>query len=122
MVILAATAMAFAASQNPGQINTTNSYMNQSISQQNQENSSDSCTFTLNTHNKKKISPHKAQKIAQKYIEEPEANLGTPILNKTDCNNVYIVPVTIDGKNVGEIDIDAQTGENLGGAGGAPST
>jgi hypothetical protein len=33
---------------------------------------------------------------------------------------VYIVPVIDNGTTVGEITIDAITGENLGGAGGSP--
>jgi hypothetical protein len=36
-----------------------------------------------------------------------------------DGKKVYVVPVTIDDKQ-GEVWIDAQTGENIGGAGGAP--
>ena len=39
---------------------------------------------------------------------------------KQDSAMVYIVPVIINGKNVGEIDIDANTGKNIGGAGGSP--
>jgi hypothetical protein len=33
---------------------------------------------------------------------------------------VYIVPVIYGGKQAGEIWINAQTGKNIGGAGGAP--
>ena len=33
---------------------------------------------------------------------------------------VYIVPIVIKGTTVGEIDIDAKTGKNVGGAGGSP--
>jgi len=43
---------------------------------------------------------------------------GTPKLVKQDKRLVYIVPIMENGKNVGEIDIDAETGANLGGAGG----
>lgn len=66
------------------------------------------------------ISARKAQEIAQKYIEEPEAKAGTPKLSNIDGKAVYIVPVILNGEQVGEIEIDAKTGENLGGAGGAP--
>lgn len=33
---------------------------------------------------------------------------------------MYIVPIEINGSPVGEITINAVTGENMGGAGGAP--
>ena len=39
---------------------------------------------------------------------------------KQDNKMVYIVPIIENGQNVGEITIDAETGENLGGAGGSP--
>lgn len=48
------------------------------------------------------------------------ATAGTPSLVKQDNKMVYVVPVIDNGNNVGEIDIDAQTGANLGGAGGSP--
>jgi uncharacterized membrane protein YkoI len=67
-----------------------------------------------------KITPAEAQKIANKYIEVSNATAGTPNLVKQSGKLVYIVPVVSNGINVGEIDIDAQTGKNLGGAGGAP--
>jgi hypothetical protein len=66
------------------------------------------------------ISATKAKVIAQKYIEQDGATAGTPILKKMNGKQTYIVPVNMNGKQVGEIWIDAQTGENIGGAGGAP--
>jgi hypothetical protein len=66
------------------------------------------------------ISPAEAKKIAAKYIEQPGASPGTPKLVKEDGKRVYIVPVIYKAQNVGEIDLDAHTGKNLGGAGGAP--
>jgi uncharacterized membrane protein YkoI len=67
------------------------------------------------------ISPAEAQKIAKTYIEVSGATAGTPKLQNQDGTMVYVVPV-IDSTNtsVGEINIDAITGKNLGGAGGAP--
>ena len=66
-----------------------------------------------------KITAQDAKNIAQKYINQSGASAGEPML-KTDGNNVYIVPIIINGNPAGEILIDAQTGENLGGAGGTP--
>ncbi len=66
------------------------------------------------------ISPTEAQKIAEKYIEQPGASAGTPKLVKEDGKKVYIVPVIDKANNVGEIHLDAHNGKNLGGAGGAP--
>ncbi len=66
------------------------------------------------------ISPAEAQRIANTYIQVSDATAGTPKLVNQSGKLVYIVPVITNGTNVGEIDIDAQTGKNLGGAGGAP--
>jgi uncharacterized membrane protein YkoI len=67
-----------------------------------------------------KITPSQAKSIAQKSIEQPGATTGTPKLKTINGTKVYIVPVIDNGKTAGEIWIDAQTGENIGGAGGAP--
>jgi len=64
------------------------------------------------------ILPKDAQKIATKYIKQPGATAGTPELVKQDNKNDYIVPVIYKSENVGEIDLDAHTGSNIGGAGG----
>ena len=37
-----------------------------------------------------------------------------------DGRQIYVVPLYQNGNIVGEIEIDAVTGENIGGAGGAP--
>jgi len=68
-----------------------------------------------------KISSTKAKEIAQSYIQEPGAVAGTPKLIRINGDLVYMVPVLLDNKQVGEIYIDPETGENVGGAGGAPS-
>ena len=120
LVILAAVAIVFAA-ENTSQNSSTNPATNQSINQQKMGNSSDSGTSKSDTSNQAKISSAEAQKIAQKYIQEPSAKAGTPTLSKTGGKSVYTVPVIINGTNVGEIKIDALTGNNVGGAGGAPS-
>ena len=64
------------------------------------------------------ISTLEAQKIASKYIEQTGATPGTPKLVTQDGKKVYIVSVIEKTKNVGEIDLDAHNGSNLGGAGG----
>lgn len=66
------------------------------------------------------ISVTKAKLIAQKYIQQDGATAGTPKLKTMNGKQTYIVPVNLNGDQVGEIWIDAQTGENIGGAGGAP--
>jgi uncharacterized membrane protein YkoI len=78
---------------------------------------------TTNSSNKTKnikniISPAEAQKIAGKYIKEPGATAGIPKWEEVGGRMVYIVPVVINGTSVGEITINAITGENMGGAGG----
>ena len=79
-----------------------------------------STIFTTANSAQTKISPVEAQKIAATYISVPNAKAGTPKLLNQNGKLLYIVPVVINNANVGEIDIDAQTGKNLGGAGGAP--
>jgi non-ribosomal peptide synthetase component E (peptide arylation enzyme) len=66
------------------------------------------------------ISASEARNIAATYIQVSGATAGTPSLVNQDNKMVYVVPVIVNGTNVGEIDIDAQTGANVGGAGGAP--
>lgn len=66
------------------------------------------------------ISSSEAQSIADNYIEEPGASSGSPKNVNIGGEDTYVVPVESNGENVGEIHIDPQTGENVGGAGGAP--
>jgi uncharacterized membrane protein YkoI len=73
-----------------------------------------------NNNTQIKISFAEARNIADTYIQVSGAIAGTPKLVYQSNKLVYIVPVMENGTNVGEIDIDAQTGDNLGGAGGAP--
>lgn len=64
------------------------------------------------------INEEEAQVIASKYIEEPEAIPGIPRLNEiSDELVIYIVPVLVNDIPKGEIHINSETGENLGGAG-----
>ncbi|MGB9938103.1 MAG: hypothetical protein ACPK7O_10320 [Methanobacterium sp.] len=80
-----------------------------------QENTQDNSNSNGN-----EISSSEAQSTAQKYIEEPGTNAGNPQKVDIGGKNTYVVPVESDGKTVGEIHIDPETGENVGGAGGAP--
>ncbi|NYB51741.1 MAG: PepSY domain-containing protein [Methanobacteriaceae archaeon] len=66
------------------------------------------------------ISSSKAKSIAQNFIKQEGATAGTPKLITSNGKQMYLVPVMMNGNQVGEIYIDAKTGENLGGAGGAP--
>jgi uncharacterized membrane protein YkoI len=70
--------------------------------------------------NNVKISSDQAKSIAQQSIEEPGATAGTPQLKTMNGEKVYVVPVIKDNEKVGEIWVDPETGENIGGAGGAP--
>jgi uncharacterized membrane protein YkoI len=75
---------------------------------------------TANGGSSVEISITKAKSIAQNYIEQPGATAGTPKLKTMNGTKVYIVPVIYKGEQAGEIWIDAKTGKNVGGAGGAP--
>lgn len=112
VVIVAAAALVFAA----GSADQNNSASNSN--QETQQNSADNGSTSDKTNDQTTISAAKAKSIAEKYIEEPGASAGTPTLSKQDGKLVYTVPIKLNGENVGEIDIDAQTGKNLGGAGG----
>lgn len=67
------------------------------------------------------LTPLVAKLLAKKYIKQQGTTAGTPNLIKEDGKKVYIVPVLMNKTVVGEIDIDAHSGKNLGGAGGAPT-
>jgi len=75
---------------------------------------------TANGGSNVEISITKAKSIAQNYIEQPGATAGTPKLQTMNGTKVYIVPVIYKSEQAGEIWIDAKTGKNIGGAGGAP--
>lgn len=116
LAIVAAVGIVFAAYGGDGNDNSTNN----SVDQQKQQNNQINNSSNLNTSTTTVISALKAQEIAQKYIEEPGAKAGTPKMINVNGKKVYNVPVMLNGEQVGEIELDAQTGKNLGGAGGAP--
>ncbi|MGB9979635.1 PepSY domain-containing protein [Methanobacterium sp.] len=121
VVIVAAAAIVFAAAGNhTNSVNSANQENQQNLSTSNGVSDNSSSNTSTSDDSQKKISSAEAKKIAQKYIEEKGATAGTPTLSKIDGKYVYTVPVIKNGKNVGEIDIDALTGKNVGGAGGAP--
>jgi uncharacterized membrane protein YkoI len=120
VVILAILGIAFAANSNiKNPTNTTNT-TNPTGNSENQVNGSVNNTTSNSNNTQTHISPSEAQKIAKTYIQVSGAAAGTPKLVNQDGKLVYIVPVIVKGTSVGEIDIDAKTGKNLGGAGGAP--
>jgi len=114
VVVVAVCGLVFATIGNTNNKNTANNSTNP---EQNQIQSTDNNTGNTT---QTKISSAEAQKIASQYIEVSTATAGTPKLVSQDNNLVYIVPVIDNGTTVGEINIDAITGENLGGAGGSP--
>ena len=73
-----------------------------------------------NATNATNITATQAQELASKYIEQAGATAGTPQLTTVNGKQVYVVPIIYHGNTVGQIEIDANTGQNLGGAGGAP--
>jgi uncharacterized membrane protein YkoI len=115
VVIVAVVGIVFATIGNSDNKNTNNN-SNITVEQQKLPTNDN----TTNNTSEKLISSAKAQKIATNFIEEASATAGTPTLTKQDNKMVYIVPIIENGINVGEITIDAETGENLGGAGGSP--
>lgn len=96
--------------------NTTN--QGQSNNLQDKENSNNQTTSTAQETGSK--DNYDSRSIASKYIEEPNAVAGEPKRVKIDGKSTDVVPVISNGKQVGEIHIDPETGENVGGAGGAP--
>jgi uncharacterized membrane protein YkoI len=67
------------------------------------------------------ISPSEAKTIAQNHIDTislPTASTGTPKLMVLDGKQVYNVPILINNTQVGEIVVDADTGNVIEGAGG----
>jgi uncharacterized membrane protein YkoI len=105
--------------------NNTNQTSAQNLTNNNSNTTTTNSTATTNNTQKTGssgqdlISAADAQSIAQTYIIQPNAKAGTPILKEINGAQIYTVPVIMNGNNVGEIDIDAQTGKNVGGAGGA---
>jgi uncharacterized membrane protein YkoI len=68
------------------------------------------------------ISADAAQAIAQNHDLEAKTVTGTPKLRNLDGTLVYIVPILDENNNqIGEIYVDAKTGNVTGGAGGAPN-
>ncbi len=116
LVVVAVLGVALAVN---GMQNSKNS-ANMSTSSENANNVvvSNTTNITTNKSLDNVISSSEAQKIASNYIDQTGATAGTPQLVTQDGKKVYIVPVIYNGQTAGEIDIDAQTGQNLGGAGG----
>lgn len=107
-----------------GKVNTPNALATNSIITPNRNNPNSDpvrSTSDRNTNHLSSvtiISPAEAQEIAAQYIEQSGATPGSPDLVSQDGKKLYIVPVMLNNTNVGEIDIDARDGSNLGGAGG----
>jgi len=96
---------------NNNQTNNTTNTSNQTV----QQNTTGNNTYNSTGTN---VTAEEAKNIAKKYIEQPGATAGDPTLVNTDGTPTYIVPVMLNGSQVGEIIIDAQTGKFIDGAGG----
>lgn len=93
----------------------TNSQNNTTtVNQTVQQNTTDNVTYNSSGAN---VSAEEAKNVAKRYIE-PGATAGEPTLINTDGKSTYMVPVILKGNQVGQIIIDAQTGEFIAGAGG----
>ena len=118
VVLVAIVGIAFAAYSNTNTKNSANTINSTSPEKVNVNVIKNTTSNTDKTQST--ISPAKAQEIAKTYIEVSGATAGTPKLQNQDGTLVYIVPVIDNNSTVGEIDIDAKTGKNIGGAGGSP--
>jgi uncharacterized membrane protein YkoI len=119
VVIVAILGIVFAAygnNNNKTSPNTTNSTSSGNVN----VTVNNTTSNNNNSNSSSTISPAEAQKIAKTFIAVSTATAGTPKLVNQNGTLVYIVPVIDNNATVGEIDIDAKTGKNLGGAGGAP--
>jgi uncharacterized membrane protein YkoI len=101
-------------------VSTQTQSNSQSSNNDNTPDDTSQVNTSQNDSGEKMISAEEAQEIAKEYIEEPNATAGTPRLVEEDGTKIYIVPVVMNGSTVGQIEIDAYTGKNVGGAGGAP--
>jgi len=117
VVVLAVSSLVFATFENSGNKTISNNSTNNSNGTVKQVVVSNNTTHTTTQTN---ILAQEVQKIASKYILVSGARAGTPKLMELNGEKVYIVPIVIKGTTVGEIDIDAKTGKNVGGAGGSP--
>ncbi|MGB9978721.1 PepSY domain-containing protein [Methanobacterium sp.] len=107
--------------QSSDQGTTTQSDGSQTQTQSGTTSGSQGVNSNSNGGSSVKISTSEAKSIVQnKYIEQEGAKAGTPKLTTMNGKKVYVVPVIYNGEQSGEIWIDAQTGDNIGGAGGAP--
>lgn len=108
-------------SKNPGTSNFENSDKAGNQKSSNNLEVSSSSKNDVNQDPQTDIKRSDSKSIASKYIEEPDASAGTPKKIKIGGKQTDVVPVMQDGKQVGEIHIDPETGKNVGGGGGAPS-
>jgi len=112
VAIVAVAGLVYAAYDDPGKDTSNDSeYMKHPDHDNSSDYTSDDSTL---------ISASLAKKLAERYIEEPGATPGIPQLLTSGKKRIYLVPVIYQGEKVGEIEIDAETGKNLGGSGGAP--
>ncbi len=80
-----------------------------------QQNTTGNTTFNSTGAN---ISAEEAKNVAKKHIGQQGATVSEPTLINTDGKVTYMVPVMSKGNQIGEIIVDAKTGEFVDGAGG----
>lgn len=105
---------------NPQESANDDGNSNQKVDNSNNPTSDSQDSSQTYSKSNNEISSSEAKSVAQKYIEEPGTNAGKPEKVNIGGKKTYVVPVESDGKTVGEIHVDPETGENVGGAGGAP--
>lgn len=93
------------------QTNNTTSTGNQTVQQNTTGNTTSNSTGT-------NVSAEEAKNVAKKHIGQQDATVGEPALINTDGKLTYMVPVMSKGNQIGEIIVDAKTGEFVDGAGG----
>jgi uncharacterized membrane protein YkoI len=117
LTVFTVVVLALAASGSPENGNITRNEEKQKISEESENiNNTTNSSKGANV----KISPAEAQEIAAGFIKESKATVGIPQLDEINGQMVYTVPILINGTPVGEININALTGKNMGGAGGVP--
>ena len=94
---------------------TTNEQSNSTGNQTVQQNAAGNSTGT-------NVSAQEAKSVAKKHIGQQGATVGEPILINTDGKITYMVPVISRGNQIGEIIVDARTGEFVDGAGGVSNS
>ncbi|MGB9937062.1 MAG: PepSY domain-containing protein [Methanobacterium sp.] len=93
--------------------------LNASSSDTQSDNNSDQGE-QIEKEDNKKISEEEAKSIAQKHVDDSNSTVGSVKTVNIGGKETNVVSIVSNGKNVGEIEVDPETGKVVGGAGGAP--